>query len=152
MLPSVQIDTRLSISTTPPTSTIDRRPSTIDHRLRPSTIDHRLSTLALATLLLSGCGGGVPLLYPARALPKGDVRGAAGLSAEAPVGSLASNLNAARNDAAANSGLPPPQGDTTYAKGALVAAAVAPGLAPFVAARVGVGGGIEGGIAYTGRA
>ena len=76
----------------------------------------------------------------------------AGMSAEAPVGALASNLNDARNDAANNPNTIPPPGDQTYAKGALVAAAVAPGLAPFVGARVGVGGGLEGGVAYTGRA
>jgi hypothetical protein len=41
--------------------------------------------------------------------------------------------------------------DSTYSKGALVAASVNPGIAPFVGARVGVGYDVEGGLSYTGR-
>ncbi len=102
--------------------------------------------------LLVGCGGGVPLMHPARTLPRGDVRGAAGISAEVPVGTIQNDLQNARNDAANNSSQLPQVGDVTYAKGALIAASVAPGLAPYASARVGVGWTSEGGIAYTGRA
>ena len=101
---------------------------------------------------LAGCAGGMPLLHPARTLPRGDVRVAAGLSANAAVGSIADDRRRARQDAATNPNAPGTPGtDPTFARGALVAAAVGPGLAPVVAARVGVGDGYEGGIGYTGR-
>jgi hypothetical protein len=103
-------------------------------------------------IFLVGCGGGVPLMHPARTLPRGEVRAAGGISAEVPVGSMQSDLQNARNDAANNASQLPQVGDVTYAKGALIAASVAPGLAPYVSARVGVGWTSEGGIAYTGRA
>ena len=101
---------------------------------------------------LTGCGGGSPLLHPARTLPAGEVRAAGGISANVAAGSIGDDLNTAR-DLATKDPLAPgaPGSNPTYAKGALVAAAVAPGLAPFVAARVGVGNKLEGGLAYTGR-
>jgi hypothetical protein len=108
--------------------------------------------IAIAAALLCGCGGGIPLLHPARALRQGEVRTAAGLSGNAVVGSAGNSLLQARNEAAANSSAPGAPGtDPTYAKGALVEAALAPGIAPFVAARAGIGHGAEGGISYTGR-
>lgn len=113
---------------------------------------HGASAALLLGLVSLNCGGGLPLLHPARTLPRGEVRGAAGVSTEAPVGTLASDLQNARNDAASTGSAQPLPGDVTYAKGALIAAAVAPGLAPFVSARVGVGFTSEGGISYTGRA
>jgi hypothetical protein len=108
-----------------------------------------------ALALLTGCGGGAPLLHPARTLGTGDVRAAAGVSANVILGSLADDLRRARQLAsqggiASVPGAPGTNPD--YAKGALVAASVAPGLAPFVAARVGVGSRFEGGLTYTGRA
>jgi hypothetical protein len=109
----------------------------------------RVAFFGPVALALTGCGAGVPLLVPARALPKGVVAAAAGLSGNVPLGSMANDLNVARNEAATSPGIP---GDASYAKGALVAAAATPGLAPVVAARVGVGGRWEGGITYTGRA
>ena len=91
-------------------------------------------------------------MHPARALPAGDIRAAGGLSGQIAVGSAADDLRNARAQAATS---PQPQGDPgtnpTYAKGALVAAAIAPGVAPYVSARVGLGYGGEGGITYTGR-
>lgn len=103
--------------------------------------------------LLSGCGGGSPILHPARTLPAGDVRVASGVSANVAAGSLSDDLARARDIAARDPQVPgPPGSNPDYAKGALVAAAVAPGLAPFVGARVGVGSHFEGGLAYTGRA
>lgn len=112
-----------------------------------------VALLALAAAALSGCAGGQPLLHPARALPTGDVRVAAGLSANGVVGAAADDLARARELAARDANAPGEPGQSPeYAKGALVAAALAPGLAPVVAARVGVGERFEGGLAYTGRA
>ena len=104
--------------------------------------------LALAALLTCGCGGGLPLLHPARTLPPGEVRAFGGFSGNVPVGSFASAIRNAESDP--NQGTS--SGDATYAKGALVAASIGPGLAPIGGARVGVGWQSEGGLAYTGRA
>lgn len=105
-----------------------------------------------ASLVLTGCAGGSPLLHPARTLPTGEVRVAAGFSGNIAIGGLSDGLRAARDDAAKNPDVPgPPGSDPTYTKGALVAAAVAPGIAPFMGARVGAGDHFEGGLAYTGR-
>ena len=110
------------------------------------------SALAAAAAMLTGCGGGSPLLHPARTLPQGEVRAAGGFSANVAVGSLADGLRAAKDEAARNTDAPGRPGtDVVYSKGALVAAAAAPGIAPFLAARVGVGDHFEGGLAYTGR-
>lgn len=111
------------------------------------------STLVVSAIMLGGCGGGVPLLHPARTLPTGDLRMAGGVSANVPVGSLANDLATARDIGAKDPQAPGAPGtNPAYAKGALVSAAIAPGLAPFVGARVGVGSAFEGGLAYTGRA
>jgi hypothetical protein len=108
---------------------------------------------AAAALLLAGCGGGAPLLHPARALASGDLRVASGVSASVAPGSLGDDLRGAREAAARDPSVPGEPGtNPAYARGALVAAAVAPGLAPFIGARVGVGDRYEGGLAYTGRA
>jgi len=111
---------------------------------------HRLSFVARVTLALAltGCAGGAPLLHPAKTLPKGEIRAALGLSGEAVAGNFGTALQNARNEAATVSSTQP---DTTYSKGALVAAAVNPGIAPFVAARVGLSYDFEGGLTYTGR-
>ncbi len=104
-------------------------------------------------LLLSGCGGGLPLLHPARTLKQGDVRAMAGFSGNIATGDLAGAITAAQADQAANGGATPTaSADPTYAKGALVEASIAPGLAPVAGARAGVGWQSEGGITYTGRA
>ena len=112
-----------------------------------------LGTLAAGMWFLTGCGGGTPLLHPARVLPTGDIRLATGVSANIAAGSLGNDLNTARDLAAKDPSAPGAPGtNPAYAKGALVAAAIAPGLAPFIGARVGVGNNFEGGLAYTGRA
>jgi hypothetical protein len=108
----------------------------------------RLGVAAAIAVFASGCGGGLPLLHPARTLPRGEVRASGGFSGTVAVGSLSSAVRAAESDP--NGG--GVTGDTTYAKGALVVASVAPGLSPVVGARVGVGWESEGGLAYTGRA
>jgi hypothetical protein len=104
---------------------------------------------------LAGCGGGSPLLHPARTLRSGDVRAAAGVSAHVAAGALGDDVLAAREiaarDATGASSPGAPGASPAYAKGALVLASVAPGLAPFAGARVGVGHAFEGGLAYTGR-
>jgi hypothetical protein len=97
---------------------------------------------------LAGCGGGVPLLHPAATLPRGEVRAAGGVTANVALGAAASAYSAAQQEAQAATTTPT---DATYARGALVAAALAPGLAPYVAARVGLGHDFEAGLAYTGR-
>jgi len=115
-----------------------------------SALRHGWATV-LAGLLSAGCGGGLPLLHPARTLKTGDVRAAGGFGATVAVGSLSSAVRQAEQDPNVASP-PPPSGDTAYAKGALVLASVGPGLQPFGAARVGIGNQFEGGLAYTGRA
>lgn len=108
-----------------------------------------LATLAAAAV---GCGGGAPLLHPARTLPNGDMRLSTGVAANAAVGSAADDVRTARDIAARDPQAPGAPGtNPAYAKGALVLAAIAPGLSPFVGARIGIGSAFEGGLAYTGR-
>ena len=108
--------------------------------------------LALISAALFHCGGATPLLHPAQALGSGEVRGEAGIAARAVVGELGTTLSQATNAAAiARSQNTTPSIDTTYAQGALVAAAMAPDLSPVAGARVGVGAQFDGGIMYTGR-
>ena len=109
------------------------------------------SLLLVLAGVLPGCGGGLPLLHPARTLESGDVRALAGFSSSVAVGGLASAIRNAANEGAAHQG-PPNPGNAAYAEGALVAASIAPGLAPIVGARVGLGSQAEGGLVYTGRA
>jgi hypothetical protein len=108
------------------------------------------AVLFASSAMMAGCGGATPLLHPAQVLPTGEVRAMAGIAARAAVGNLGTALNGATNEAAASMGQPT-NIDTTYAQGALVAAAIAPDISPVVGARVGVGGGFEGGLIYTGR-
>jgi hypothetical protein len=108
------------------------------------------SFVLLAGGFTAGCGGGLPLLHPARTLPAGEARAAAGFSGNVAAGGFSDALRNATNEEASASGSASPQ-DETFAKGALVAASVGPGLAPLAAARVGVGARTEGGLAYTGR-
>ncbi len=116
------------------------------------TLAFRGVAIALS-IAAAGCGGGTPLLHPAKTLAAGDLRAAGGVSANIVPGSLGSDLRRAREIAAADPEAPgPPGSNPEYAKGALVSAAIAPGLAPFIAARVGVGQKFEGGLTYTGRA
>ena len=120
---------------------------------RPALRVRRGAVLILAGYAVVGCGGGAPLLHPARTLPTGDVRIASGVSANVAAGSLGDDLKLAREYASKDPLAPGAPGtNAAYAKGALVAAAIAPGLAPFVGARVGAGNNYEGGLAYTGRA
>jgi len=115
-----------------------------------------MRALGLASaLLLVGCGGAAPLLHPAHVLAPGEIRAEAGIAARAVVGNLGDSLRDATNEAANAKALgtdPCATGcSTTFAQGALVAAAMAPDLSPVAGARVGVGAEFEGGIMYTGR-
>jgi hypothetical protein len=103
---------------------------------------------ALGATGATGCAGGAPLLYPAKVLAKGDVRAVAGLSGEAVAGSFPTALQSALNESNTES---THTTDATYARGALVSAALNPGIAPVLSARVGVGYDFEGGLTYTGR-
>src|SRR5687768_13288424 len=72
----------------------------------------------------TGCGGGTPLLHPARTLATGDLRAAGGVSANIAPGSLGEDLRHAREIAARDPEAPgPPGSNPDYAKGALVSAA-----------------------------
>lgn len=108
---------------------------------------------AVAAGALVGCGGGLPLLHPARTLPSGEVRAEAGFSANVAASGFSDALSHASADqAAAGGAIPQPGTDPTFAKGALVEASVGPGIAPVAGARVGIGWQSEGGLGYTGRA
>jgi hypothetical protein len=121
---------------------------------RGATLGAWASLASLASLASTGCGGGAPLLHPARTLPRGEVRVAGGLSGHFAPGALAGHLRDARGAAAADPQRAPgaPGSNPEYARGALVAAAIAPGMAPYVGARVGLSNAFEGGLTYTGRA
>jgi hypothetical protein len=106
---------------------------------------------SVLALLSMHCGGGLPVLHPARTLPVGALRAGAGFAGNAATGGLSDALGGARGEAAAHPNVPGAGVDETFARGALVAASIAPGLSPVVAARAGVGSQSEGGIAYTGR-
>jgi hypothetical protein len=112
----------------------------------------RASCLAIAmasAIASSGCGGGIPLLYPAKTLRLGDVRAFGGFSSNVAVGSLGNAIRQAELDP--NPGTPTAGVDPTFARGALVAASVGPGLAPLIGASVGTGWSTEGSLVYTGR-
>lgn len=96
---------------------------------------------------LSGCGGGVPLLHPAHALPPGRTAFAVGVSDRFVLGDAQHALDSARQPTA---GAPPQDGRSTRA--VLVALAEGPALAPYVAARVGIPGTNEAGLSYSGQA
>jgi hypothetical protein len=107
----------------------------------------------VGAIFCAGCGGGSPLLHPARTLTAGDVRAAAGLSSTFSLGGFSDATRDAVREAGSNAAVPgPPGSDPTYSKGAAVAASLGAGVAPFVSARVGIGWQSDGGLAYTGRA
>jgi hypothetical protein len=108
-----------------------------------------LALTSTLTLGLGACGGGVPLLHPAHALPAGKTSFGAGISDRFVLGSERSSLDYARErtvDAA------PAAGDARYTRGVLVAIAEGPALAPWASARVGISGSNEVGLSFTGPA
>ena len=126
-------------SSTPTTPSCRRRPRRTTSR--PASASKRGApsgrvaagrvALALAcAALLTGCGGGLPLLHPARTLPPGDVRAAAGFSGNFAVGALATTSRQRRRGASRSpiAGRPPPTPRTRRARSSRPS--VAPGLAP----------------------
>lgn len=106
----------------------------------------RLAILA-THCLLAGCGGGVPLLHPARALPPGQTAFGAGVSDRFVLGDERRALDDARKR------LPDaPPGDSRVTQGILVAVTEGPALSPFASARVGIKGSNEAGLSYAGQA
>src|SRR6185312_3154976 len=86
-------------------------------------------------------------------LPQGQITAEAGFSANVAIGDFSSAISAAEADPAGSGGPPPnASSDPTFAKGAVVQAAVGPAIAPYAGARVGIGQQFEGGLVYTGRA
>ena len=107
--------------------------------------------LALGAVLLSGCGGGGPLLHPAHTLPKGNVTFAAGTSGTFTLGGLRQAEDDLDGAAAIPGGAVDARERQGFTNGSLVRAVIAPGVAPFLAARVGLGGHNEAGLSYTGH-
>ncbi len=105
-----------------------------------------------AAILLTGCGGGAPLLHPAHTLTNGDVSFAAGTSGRFTLGGLRSAEDRLDAAGATRGGATTPDERDGFVKGALSRFAVAPGVAPFVAARAGLGHHNEAGLTYSGRA
>jgi hypothetical protein len=98
---------------------------------------------------LEACGGGVPLLHPAHALPTGRTSFGAGVGDRFVLGAERSALDYARERSADTA---PTPGDARYTRGVLVALAEGPALAPWAAARVGIAGSNEAGLSFTGQA
>jgi len=100
-------------------------------------------------LTLCACGGGIPLLHPAHALPSGQTAFGAGVGERFVLGSERSALDYARQRVA--EGASPPA-DPRYTRGVLVALAEGPALAPWGSARVGIPGSNEAGLSFSGQA
>jgi hypothetical protein len=107
--------------------------------------------LVLGAVLLSGCGGGAPLLHPAHTLPASEVTFAAGTSGRFTLGGLQRAEGDLDGAAETPGGARSPQERQAFTRGTLSRIAVAPGVAPFVAARAGLGHQNEAGLTYTGR-
>ena len=89
-----------------------------------------------ASCSLSGCGGGVPLLHPAHALPAGRTAFAVGVSDRFLLGDAQHAL-----DEAASSRMPGAPSEDARARAACWSRlAEGPAVAPFAAARVGIPG------------
>jgi hypothetical protein len=109
----------------------------------------RLAGAALSVFVVSGCGGGVPLLHPAHVLPPDTVSAGAGVSGNFTSESAERRIS--RGRAAAAEPLLEPANAREYAEGILTQALVAPEASPWIAARVGLEGDNEAGLTYTGR-
>lgn len=114
---------------------------------RPARARHVAAAL-LGGAALQACGGGVPMLQPARPLSPSQVEAGAGVSSQAIVGRARRELDDARELDAASDGTAVQR---QFIRGAVHHALQTPGLAPWVNARVGLEGNNEGAITYTGR-
>jgi hypothetical protein len=95
---------------------------------------------------LSACGGGVPLLHPAHALPAGRTAFAVGVSDRFVLGDAQHAL------AEAEQRMPGTPQDARSTQGVLVRLAEGPRVAPYAAARIGIPGTNEAGLSYSGQA
>ncbi|HEX3851093.1 MAG TPA: hypothetical protein VHW01_09015 [Polyangiaceae bacterium] len=109
----------------------------------------RCAAAMLTGCALAGCGGGVPLLHPARVLSVGQTSFGAGMSDRSVLGAERKAL-ASAEQRSPDSALPVT--DPGYTRGVLVAVAEGPALVPWASARVGIPGSNEGGLSYTGQA
>jgi len=100
---------------------------------------------AALALLVTGCGGGVPLLHGAHALSPGMTTTGVGFSGTITAAGARDAVDAARASETSVSR------DEILAKHAAVIAALAPNVAPFFAMRLGLPGDNEVGLSYTGR-
>ena len=98
--------------------------------------------------ILSGCGGGVPLLHPAHVLPAGRTAFAVGVSDRFLLG------DAQRALAGTEPAVPgtPDDPNRRATRSALVTLAEGPAVAPYAAARIGIPGANEAGLSYSGPA
>jgi hypothetical protein len=99
--------------------------------------------------MASGCGGGLPILCPARSLDPGEIRVSSGFSGNVPAGSFSSALADSRGTEGLES---PGMEESVRARAAVVQAAIGAGISPVLAAHVGLGSQTEGGASFLGRA
>jgi hypothetical protein len=98
--------------------------------------------IGCTSLLLLGCGGGVPLLHGAHALGPGVTTSTVGFSGVFTTGELRDTVERARQREPAS---------TAEDGSSAVVAGVGPGIAPMVAMRIGLASDNEVGLSYTGR-
>ena len=103
-----------------------------------------IRTLGPTTLLVAGCGAGVPLLHGAHPLDPGEVSLGAGISGQMVKGPAATSLRANAHDDDATE-------PDDAALGAALGSTEAPRLAPWVGSRMGIGQRSDAGLTYTGR-
>jgi hypothetical protein len=103
-----------------------------------------IRTLGPATLLVAGCGAGVPLLHGAHPLDPGEVSVGAGISGQRVRGPVATRIRAGQDDDGE-----PETADATV--GAVLLSTQAPSLAPWVSSRMGIGQRSDAGLTFTGR-
>ncbi len=105
--------------------------------------------VSIASLGLTACGGGMPLLHPAHTLRPGHLSGSVGASGNFLLGDADAAIE--QTDAVGASNALGPNGGNETTAGISASVLGAPGVAPFVAGRVGVAERTEAGLTYTGR-
>ena len=113
---------------------------------------HQAPVLLLATALpCGGCGGGVPLLHPAHALPVDTVTAGAGVSGNFVLGDAGEAIDGAVVANSQQGAAIVPEQQEEFFRGGFAYTLITPGLAPWVGARVGLGMNNEAGATYTAR-
>ncbi len=97
--------------------------------------------------LLSGCGGGVPLLHPAHVLPAYRTAFAVGVSDRFLLGDAQRALNGTEPPAPGT----PDEPNRRVTRSALAELVEGPAVAPYAAARLGIPGSNEAGLSYSGQ-